>query len=220
MIAIDLITDEIPPIKPQETGLKALKWMDEFKISHLPIVNNTEYVGLISDEDILDLNQPEEPISGQINSILRPFVMEDQHIYEVMKLISALNLTVVPVLNKEEQYIGSTTLSHIMKLITNIASINDAGGVIVLEVNENDYSMAEIAQIVEGNDAKILSSYITSASDSTKMEVTLKINKKDLNGILQTFYRYDYTVSASFQESRFQDDLKGRYDSLMNYLNL
>jgi hypothetical protein len=77
-----------------------------------------------------------------------------------------------------------------------------------------------MGRIVEGNDAKILSSYITSSPDSTQLEVTLKINKEDLSAIMQTFTRYNYTIKASFQESTFKDDLKTRYDELMNYINM
>ena len=91
---------------------------------------------------------------------------------------------------------------------------------IVLEVNEIDYSMAQIAQIVEGNNAKILSSYIMSPSDSSKLEVTLKINKIELGSIIRTFERYDYVIKASFQKSEGDDDVQFRYDALMNYLNL
>jgi hypothetical protein len=91
---------------------------------------------------------------------------------------------------------------------------------LVLEVNQIDYSLAQIAQIVESNNAKILSSYIMSSPDSTKLEVTLKINKTELDPIIRTFERYDYTISASFQKSDFNDDLQLRYDSLINYLKL
>ena len=87
-------------------------------------------------------------------------------------------------------------------------------------MNEHDYTMTQIARIVEENNAKILSSYITSLPDSTQIEVTLKINTTDLDRIIQTFNRYDYIVKASYQKGRLQEDLKKRYDELMNFLNM
>ncbi len=220
MNAIDLITDELPPLRPADSGNKALAWMDEFRVGHLPVVEGTKYLGLISDSDILDLNSPESPIGEQTNALIKAYAVEDQHVYDVMKLVADLNLTVVPIIDKNSQYLGCTTLQHLMKLITRTASINDPGGIIVIELNQNDYSLSEIAQIVEGNDAKILSSYITSASDSTKMEVTIKVNKEDISGILQTFYRYDYIVSEAYNKNSSNDDYKNRYDSLMKYLDM
>ena len=107
-----------------------------------------------------------------------------------------------------------------MILIANTGSIKDTGGILVIEMNEVDYSMAQIGQIVESNNAKILSSFIMSSKDSTKIEVTLKINEIDLERIIRTFERYDILVKASFQKSKFDDDLQLRYDALMNYLKM
>ena len=87
-------------------------------------------------------------------------------------------------------------------------------------MNRVDYSLAQIAQIVESENAKILSSFIMSSTDSTKIEVTLKIAEVDLSRIIRSFERYDMVVKASFQRSTDQDDMQFRYDALMNYLNI
>ncbi len=87
-------------------------------------------------------------------------------------------------------------------------------------MSQNDYSLSEIAQIIESNDARVLSMYITSRIDSTTMEVILKVNKQDISGIMNTFNRYNYTIKASYGEEEDPGDLKDRYDSLMNYLNV
>lgn len=220
MIASELITDEIPPLKTSDTGIRALSWMDELKVSHLPIVNNLEFLGLISDTDILDLNKPEEPIGNHRLSLVRPFVKEEEHLFEVLKLVQHMKLTLVPVLDAENHYLGVITLPSLITKFSEMSSVSEPGGIIVLELNLADYSMSEIAQIVESNDGKILSSYITSKADSNKLEVTLKINKTDLSGVLQTFYRYDYSVKATFHQSEFNDDVRNRFDSFMNFINM
>lgn len=220
MLAKDIITHDIPPLKTSDTGLKALTWMEEFKVSHLPIVNNQDFLGLISDADVLDMNAPDEAIGSHQLSLLRPYVKENEHIYEVIKLVHKLTLSVIPVLDMEDRFLGTISLQGLVKSFADMAAVKEPGGVVVLEMNHHDYSLSEIAQIVEGNDAKILSCSVTSASDSTKMEVTLKINKTDLSPILQTFGRYDYHVKASFHQSEFNDEMKDRYDSFMNFLNI
>lgn len=220
MLAKDLITDEIQPLKTTDSGLMALNWMDEFKVSHLPIVHNHEYLGLISDTDILDLNITDDELGKHKLSLIRPFVFENQHIYEVIKLISSMKLTVLPVLEEKENYVGLLTQTSILQQFAILAATREPGGIIVLEMNALDYTLSQIAQIVESNDGKILSCYVNSLADSTKIEVTLKINKEDISGILQTFYRYNYTVKASFHQSQFSDDMKNRFDSFMNYINI
>jgi acetoin utilization protein AcuB len=220
MLAKDLITDEIPPLKTSDTGLMAINWMEEFKVSQLPIVEKHEYLGLISDTDILDLNITDQELGKSKLSLLRPFVYESQHIYEVIKLASSMKLSVLPVLNAQEQYLGIIPVISLIHQFATLAATREPGGIIVLEMNVHDYSMTQMAQIVEGNDAKILSSYVNSLADSTKIEVTLKLNKSDLSAILQTFYRYNYNVKASFHQSEFSDDMKNRFDSFMNYINI
>jgi acetoin utilization protein AcuB len=220
MIAKQLVTDEIPPLKPSDSGLMAINWMDEFKVSHLPIVKKGEYLGLISDTDILDLNITDDPIGKSKFTLIRPFVSESAHVYEVITMVSKLKLTVVPVLDEKENYVGLIPVTVLLQYLSNLIATTETGGIIELEMNINDYSLSQIAQIVESNDAKILSCYMSNLPDSTKVAVTLKINRADLSAILKTFYRYNYNVKASFHQSQFDDDFKNRFDSFMNYLNI
>ncbi|MBA3899916.1 MAG: CBS domain-containing protein, partial [Bacteroidetes bacterium] len=154
MLAKDIITHDIPPLKTSDTGLKALTWMEEFKVSHLPIVNNQDYLGMISDADVLDMNTPDEAIGSHQLSLLRPYVLADEHIYEVIKLVHKLNLSVVPVLGHDGAFVGTISLQGLVKAFANMTSVTEPGGVIILEMNHHDYSLSEVTQIVEGNDAK------------------------------------------------------------------
>jgi CBS domain-containing protein len=219
-LARDLISDDIPPLKTSDTGMKALAWMDEFHVTHLPIVNHTEFLGLISETDVLDLNNPHEPIGAHSLALNNPFVRDYQHFYDVLKVISTLKLTLVPVLDENDKYLGIIPLSKLLGELANMASIKEPGGLLVLELNIHDYSLSEIARIVESNDCKILSLYISSPIDSTKLEVTLKINRTDLSAVIQTFERYNYTLKASFHESIVNEDLNERFEGLMNFLDL
>ena len=221
MLAKNLISDVVPALKTSDTGQKALYWMDIFRISHLPIVNNEDFLGLISDKDIYDLNMAEEPIGNHTLSLFSPHVKFNQHIYEVMELASNLKLSVVPVLDNNNHYLGLITNNDLLHYFAEMSAIRQPGGIIVLEINTNDYSLTQIAQIVESNDAKILSMYVTSHEDSTKMEVTLKINRKDLTSIVQTFTRYNYIIKASFMDEDDMNSLyESRYESFMKFLDI
>lgn len=220
MIASDLISADIPPLRTSDTGTRALHWMEEFRVSHLPIVNHQDFLGLICESDILDMNSPEEPIGAHVLSLAKPYVYAHQHVYDVLKVFSMNKLTLIPVLNEKDQYLGLIQLTDLLEHFAEMASMKDPGGLLVLELNVNDYSLSEIARIVESNDAKILSLYISSHSDSNRLEITIKINRTDLSSILQTFTRFNYQVKASFHQSEFQDDLVDRLDSLMKFFDL
>jgi len=124
------------------------------------------------------------------------------------------------VLNAEEHYIGYLDPQDIVMMMGDMLSSKIPGAILVLEVNQSDYQMSQIAQIIEGNDAKILASYITSMPNSPVLEITLRINRKDLTPILQTFQRYNYIINATYHESTHTLDLMERYENFMKYLNM
>lgn len=221
MLAKDIVSDIIPALRTSDTGLKALSYMDIFRISHMPIVNNTELLGVISDKDIYDLNMADEPIGNHTLSLYRPYVTANQHIYEVILQVANHSLTVIPVLDERKNYIGVITLHDLVKSFADLLAVKNIGAIIVLELNVNDYSLAHISQIIESNNAKILSAYISNNPDTTKLDVTLKINQTDLTSILQTFDRYNYIVKASYMENDQMSELiDDRYELFLRFLNI
>lgn len=220
MIAKNLITDGIMPLKTSDTGRSALSWMEDFRVMHLPIVNNEGLLGLISEFDIYSFNDFDEPIGNHALSLIRPFVYENQHIYEVMRLVQEYHLSLIPVVDEHDNYLGSISLQSLLEYFAASLSVSEPGGVVVLELNVNDFVLSEIARIVESNDTKILSLIVHSDIDSTKLEIMLKLNKKDIGAVIQTFIRFNYTILTSFSENDDFDDLRDRYDSLMNYLKV
>ncbi len=219
MIASELISYEIPLLKLGDSGEKAIDWMEEFKLVELPIVDNGEYFGLISEEDILSADDLSIEIGTLERYFKKPFVNQNQHLFEVIGELGQKEVTVMPVLNQGD-YIGLITNDKVLKALANTISVINPGSIITLELNASDYSLAEISKMVESDDAKILTSYLTSHVDSTKLEVTLKINKTDISRIIHTFERFNYVVTASYNESEYHEDLKNRYDEFMRFLNI
>jgi acetoin utilization protein AcuB len=220
MLAKELLTDAIIPLHTSDTAKHAIKLMEDLKISHLPIVNNIEFLGLISENDIYAVNNLKESIGNHLLSLNNACVDQYQHIFEIMILASELKLSIIPVIDTNNRYLGSITLSHLLDSFSKNASILNPGGIIIIECNENDYSLEQISHIVESNDAKILNCYVSSHKDSTKLEVTIKINKMNIYSVIQTFERYEYKIIGSFTESVYTNDIQERYDSLMHYLNI
>ena len=219
MTAEALITDSVVPLRPSDTGDEALGVMNEFYIRHLPLVDDGQLLALLSEENILDAD-PLEAVGSYRRPHLPPSVFPDDHLYDVMRQLVENNLTVVPVINREGTYIGMVTGEDLLKFFAASGTFRDPGSIVVLEMNRHDYSLAEIARIVESEGAIILSSFLRSFEDTSRIEVTLKLNSQSIGGTLATFERYNYIVKASFNEKQLQDALRDRYDSLINYLNV
>lgn len=222
MIAKEILSDEMLPLTAADTPASALKLMDEYRVSHLPVVEEGHYYGLISDYEIDSLStEVNEPFGNHKYELKRPFVTENQHIFEVIRIFSEHKLSVLPVISHKDRFMGLISLGTLVNTISGLTAVQNPGGVIVLEMSTNNYMLSEIARIIESNDASVLSLFVTPHPDSTKMEVIIKVNKVELDSLLQTFNRFDYIVTASYTESHsYYDDLRQRYDLLMKYLDI
>ena len=220
MFAKQLISTEVTPLKTSDTGTETLAQMVDAHIRHLPIVNHRQLLGVISEEDVLSFNL-DEPIGSNPLSLRKAFVSDTDHLFEVMRVMGAEELTLIPVVDNQNNYIGSIRMQDVLISFSKMASFVEPGGVIVLEMQRHEYSMHEIARIVEGENAKILSFFVGSRPESQMVDVMLKLDRsQDLGGILSTFHRFGYQIKASFVSDDFMDSLQDNYNSLMNYLDM
>lgn len=221
MIAKQLLTDLILPIKTSDAGTDALYYMDEYKISFIPVVEEGNFLGLISEADVFNMPDPDQKLSVQNLRYKKVFVRENQHILDVIKIMSSEKISLLPVLDEKDHYKGSITTDKLTDQFARMASVDNPGAIIILELNQTDFVLSQIAQIVESQDTKILSLYVTPEKESTRMELTIKLSKVEIQSIIQALNRYNYTIKATYTEDpEMNDNLRDRYDSLMNYLNI
>ena len=219
MKAVKLISSSIISLLPDDDGNRALELMNLYRVNHLAVVKNDFYLGVVSDKEINNWNSSDEYIEEHLPNLASPHVIYNQHLFDIIEVLEKNNLSVVPVLDENKQYTGVITTRKLLYTIANSAAIQSIGGVIVLQMNHNDYSLTEISNIIENNDAKILSTYVTSTPESTKMELTIKINKPENTPIIKDLERYEYSIIASYKEDDEDVDFLERYEQLMRFLN-
>lgn len=221
MLAEKLISDSLTSVKSTEKGKVALNAMDVYRVSHIPVVNDNKYIGLVSDKLIYDLNLLEVPIETQLDKLNTSHVHHDQHIFEIAILMHKLKLSVLAVLGPEHQYLGAITLYDLARRFAKLFSLEETGGVIILEMNVLNYSLAEISRIVEANDIKVLSSFMDKKPGTNVLDVILKLDNVELSSLIQSFMRYDYKVKAVYlDQSEFGELYKDRFDLFMKFMNI
>lgn len=220
MFAAEIISDAIPSLRTDDTVQKALDRMNDFKLKHLPVVNEVTLLGLVSEDDLLNIDNHDTLLNNSAVNILNVFVLSNVHTYDVIRLLSQLKLTAVPVLDQQKNYLGLISINNMVNAVAEQYAVNEPGGIIVLEISNRDNSLAHIAQIVEADNAQVLSSYVNSFENSTRLEVTLKVNKTEITSLVASFERYDYLVKEVYNNTQIDDGSQERYDSFMNYLNV
>jgi len=219
MIAAKILNNSITPVKTSNTGEEALAMMSEYFVRHLPIVNEDQLLGIVSEDDILD-HDIMEPIGSYHIPLIKTFAREKDHVFEVLQLLANYDLSAVPVVDERQIYQGSITQQAIIKYFSESFSFSDPGSILVLDMPERDYYLSEIARIVENENAKILSAFVTRDKDEEPLYLTLKINVQEISAVVAALRRYDYNVNSFFTEMAFIDTLKERYDALMAFLNV
>jgi acetoin utilization protein AcuB len=195
--------------------------MESFRVSEIPIVRDKEYLGLISDKNIFDFDLAKCCVGEKNLTLNTPYVLVNQHIFEVIQKMVELRLTVLPVLEMNMEYVGSILQNELALKFIELVSVKDPGAVIVIELDQYDYYLSQITQIIESNNAKILSLYTKNNESSKIMEVTLKVNVTDISAIIQTFVRFDYSIKAAYMDDSLLTNMYNeRFGLFMKYINI
>jgi acetoin utilization protein AcuB len=220
MLTIELINNNIPRLKLQDTVSKALQLINDFRVTHLPVVADDKYLGLISEEDLLDTEEEKMPIEMMQENFITAAVHDNEHFLNAVTYCNQHDTTVIPVVNEENELQGVITSSDLLKSLGNFAGTNEIGGIIVLEMERSQFAISEISRIVESNDATILHLNTTVHPETGMLTVSLHINKKEIASIVATFERYDYDVIYYFGDENFENEIHSNYRHLMNYLDI
>lgn len=221
MIAEDLINHMIPPLKGSDDAHKAIVWMEEFRCNHMPVVDDGKLLGFISEEIILETNNIEKQVSDFRLVGQNCYVSITSHFYDILKIAADNKLQMVAVLNETGEYSGVITVQDTLTFFAQSAAVQMPGGILVMSMNHNDYSLAEISRLIEENNTKILSSIVKEDPlDPGKIRLTLKVNQLDLSRIVATLERFQYKVIGRYQESKPIGSEKERIDMLLRYLDI
>jgi len=220
MIAKDLITTNILPLLPNDTVQQALNILSFYHLRELPVVQNGNFVGLVSVDDLLHLHQ-ELPVSGFIRSeqnLQKVSIGPYEHLYGIIHKMGDHKLSCLPVCDLENRFLGLIIQEDVLKAFAEMASVAEPGSILMLDVEPN-YSLSEIAKTVEAEDATILSTFVTTR-EKGKLTLTIKINKQDAQAVIAALEHLGYKVSGSYDEAEYTELLQERYDHLMSYLDV
>ncbi|HXS38368.1 MAG TPA: CBS domain-containing protein [Flavipsychrobacter sp.] len=221
MLIQQLISPIVPTLMLTDTGSRALYLMEENNLSQLPLVVEEQYMALIQENDVLDWNTPESQLSLADFLNYKPAVFATGHPYDALRIAHQQNLSIVPVVDNDNKYLGAITRDELLKYITENSGLNNPGGIIVLEMEPKNYTLFEIARICENEDVIIISTQLNTNNQSGTVEVTLKTNRTDLRAVVASFERHNYKVKEVYGEkNQDHDDVLDRYNLLMNYINM
>lgn len=220
MLAIELNNNIIPRLQLEDSVGKALQLINDFKVSHLPVVSEDKYLGLISEEDLLDADNHKMHIRLLQDEYIDISIKENEHFLQAVNISNEYQTSVVPVVNEEKEFLGSISGHNLLRTLGHFSGAQEIGGIIVLEMERNQFTISEISRIVESNEATVLHLNTTIQPATGLLTVTIHINKKEVSMVVAAFERYEYDVIYFFGEEKFENEIHSNYRHLMNYLDI
>ncbi|MEI9944164.1 MAG: CBS domain-containing protein [Chitinophagaceae bacterium] len=220
MLTGELQTQNLPYLHLGDKVYQALQLMNDNHVTHLPVVDGEKYVGIISEDDLLVVDNDHVELSTLQQSFGNNAVKTTEHFLKAIQVATENGLTVVPVVDEDNDLTGAVAYTDLLKHASEFMSLNEPGGLIVLEVESNHYSFNEISKLVETNDAQITQLNTSNDPATGMMQVTIRVNKPEVSDIVATFQRYEYNVKYYFGEELYVNELRNNYDNLMNYLKI
>lgn len=214
----EYINNDIKAIRLEESIETVQDFFAELSFSHFPVLEEGTYIGSIALDDV-ETFDIDKNVSDYRYTLEGFYARTNMIWLDVLEVFARNHTSVVPVLDENNKYVGYYDITDIVKFFHETPFLKEMGGIIIVEKNINDYSMSQIAQIVESNNGKLLGLFISNVEDDN-VQVTVKITLGAMNEIIQTFRRYNYEIISEHQEDNYLNALKERSDYLDKYLNI
>ena len=213
----DYILKDFKPLTLQSTVKEAKNICENIPITHIPIVENEKRIGSSAQSDIQTIENNNQVLNSFTDIFYHFNTNSPETILELLKVFADNDTNIIPVVF-DQKYIGYYELNDILDIFSQSPFLTSDGFTLVIEKNNKEYSMSETAQIVESNNGILLGCYISNKIED-KIELTLKISSQEINEIIQTFRRYNYTIITEHKDDFYLEELKNRSDYLQKFLN-
>lgn len=220
MYSGEIISTNYVEVNPDHTIAFVIDRINELHCHQLPVVQDTDFLGLVQEEDLLAAEDDRVSIDTLKRTFPFVFVYDYQHIYEASQVMGVNGLDMLPILDKDRKYIGAITKQDIIRALNTKLGNHEPGAIMVLEMDAKDYSLSQIAHIIEAEDTKIHSVSTNQMIEDDRVEICLKLNKTNISAVTASLWRYNYIVKATFNDGSDEKDINDRYQLLMNYLDI
>ena len=214
-----LIAHSLPALSPNDTVARALEILEDNHIKALPVVVEEDYQGLVTEDHLLEIEDVESKLSDTHLLQYKPAVSSFSHPFEAISAIHQARLAVLPVLDGDQKYLGCIDRDSLIAYVAENSGINNPGGILVLEIPPRNYSMYEIARICENEDVIILAMH-SRTNEAGLLEITMKLNRTVLDAVVASFERHNYHAVEVYGRETNKEDILGKYNLLMNYINM
>jgi len=200
---------------------QAIEWCEQYHSKFTFITDNQKkLLGYVA-TDVLYESEEHHSVLELLQPVKQQLMLtENLHLFEILKKAEQVDNYILPIIDISGAVSGYCTSNSLLRTFVKDNELLQSGGVITIEADLHNYSLSEIARIVESNNAVILNVITKQIQHKNKLQITLKINQTDLKNIQATFERFEYVVSDIVHESEYDMQMQERVDNLLKYLEV
>lgn len=225
MLSHQLIEHDAPILKASDTASHAMEVLNDMAVSVLPVIEprTRKLVGLVHKKtfEILDgdIDNTKKLSQYDLQEPLKVYAR--QHLFEAVRLMLQHEICLIPVVDKEMTYLGLLRKEKVLEVLSHMLNLAKYGSVITVEMAERDYTLSELVQLIEVEEAKILGITVEVPTDENDTySVSVKLNVEDVSRVSSALRRYGYVISSETEDQTYNVDFEERADELLNYLDM
>jgi CBS domain-containing protein len=214
MLMLSHLNYDLPVLRLTDSVAKALKTLRAQGVNALAVVDNKDFIGLISSEILSQALSPEQSLAD-LRSHFSTFRMEEEEdVLASLPWFDEPTIDVIAITNGEGSFRGYLTKNEVGNLLLNSGLENKNGGIIRIPFQASRDSLSTIIRIIEEENGFVVRCFFQEPN------VVLQVQTEAFGKIISNLERHGIFIEKAFVFGEQLEIDQDRFDHLMRFIDL
>ena len=214
MLMLSHLNSDLPVLRLTDSVAKALKTLRIQGVNALAVVENKDFIGLISSEVLSQALSPEQSLSD-LRTHFSTFRMEEEEdVLASLPWFDEPSLDLIAITNTDGLFRGYLTKNSLGNLLLNSGVENKNGGIIRIPFQASRDSLSTIIRIIEEENGFVVRSFFQEPN------VVLQVQTETFGKLISNLERHGIFIEKAFVFGEQLEVDQDRFDHLMRFIDL
>jgi acetoin utilization protein AcuB len=199
------MTRDVVTVRPETSVAQAWGLCGERSIRHLPVVEGSRVVGIVSDRDLRDVSPPrgtpdQENTLGwvRVRDVMTTGVVAAHPLDTIERAASEMyerRIDCLPVV-ADGELVGIITSSDMMRTLVELVGAHEMGSWVEVEVPNEPGTLAEVTDVIRDRKVNIAGIFLGPADRETNRVVVLRLETANPAGTVRGLEEAGYRVTT------------------------
>jgi predicted transcriptional regulator len=187
--------------------------------SDLPVVDSEEFKGVLFKNQLKGREDDDLKLKELESQFKLISVLSDTRMVSALKKMVTQGVAYLPVIDHSSDMIGVLTSGKLWGEFASRSSLLGDGSWIIVSMPQKDYSLSKLAHLVESHRLMIVMHFVQFYQGTESLDVHIKVNRENVNELIQSLQRYGFEVTGVIQPKKFVDDWEDKFEELMRFFS-